>query len=255
MLQRLPGFVPNDLRQLLSFVPTRGYDAIEWRPLLRRLRQISWQLTRGKGVRALAASTGELTDVLSLERRPRGTVPLDSLTERDKKACGDAILRFYFAQWRNPDGLFLDLRPARFSHSEEHLYFRPSGLWCQLEDAFRLGMIDLYRGFYQPDPALLDDALHRMGFLRDDLTEEEANALRQLLQTHFGADQRAQAFEIDNFRQSFDALFDFFIDHRYRLPSDFVVVGFYLITLYLVLESLGQRHNVRKICRDELLSG
>jgi hypothetical protein len=48
-------------------------------------------------------------------------------------------------------------------------------------------------------------------------------------------------------------LFAFFIEQDYNLHSDFVFVGFYLITLYLTLEQLGQSHNVRKICADVLL--
>ena len=53
---------------------------------------------------------------------------------------------------------------------------------------------------------------------------------------------------------SFDELFAFFVSHQYKLHSDFVFVGFYLITLYLTLEQLGQSHNVRKICADVLLA-
>lgn len=251
MLKNIPG-LPNDLKQLLSFVPTRGWDAIEWRPLLRELRRISWQLASQRGVDRLARSLGETSDAVRLGRAD-SSLDLQSLPARRRKAAGDAILRLYFAQWRNPRGLFLDLRPARFSADEEALYFQPSGLWTQLEDDFRLGMIDLYRGFYSDDADLLDEALWRMGFLREDLSTAEADELRGLLQAHFGADQKAQRFAIDDFRASFDDLFNFFIEHDYRLRADFVMVGFYLITLYLVLEQLGQPHDVRRICQGELL--
>jgi predicted unusual protein kinase regulating ubiquinone biosynthesis (AarF/ABC1/UbiB family) len=251
MLDKLPGFVPKDLKQLLAFVPTRGWDAIEWRPLLSQLRRISWQLASQKGVAKLARSAAAQTDALRVGDDDGRD--LASLGARQRKAAGDAILRFYFAQWRNPEGLFLDLRGARFAMGDDGLCFHPSGLWVRLEDEFRLGMIDLYRGFYLPDPELLDDALYRMGFLRDDLTAQEADELRALLQAHFGSQQRSQAFAIDTFKASFDALFDFFIDHDYRLRSDFVMVGFYLITLYLVLEELGQHHDVKALCEAELM--
>jgi len=250
MLDKLPGFVPQDLRQLLAFVPTRGWDAIEWRPLLAQLRRISWQLASQKGVAKLAQSAGTLTDALSVAAVDGEA--LESLGARRRKAAGDAILRFYFAQWRNPAGLFLDLRVSRFAVDDAGLNFIPSGLWVTLDDEFRLGMLDLYRGFYTPDAALLDDALYRMGFLHDGLNASEADELRGLLQAHFGTQQRSQAFSIDDFRQSFDALFDFFIDHNYRLRSDFVMVGFYLITLYLTLEALGQRHDVKSLFQREL---
>ena len=80
----------------------------------------------------------------------------------------------------------------------------------------------------------------------------EADELRRLLRAHFGAETGAQRFSIAEFRDSFNALFDFFVEHDYRLRSDFVIVGFYLITLYLTLEALGQRHNVRELCLAEL---
>lgn len=251
MLDRLPGFIPKDLRQLLTFVPTRGWDAIEWAPLLRQLRQISWQMARNKGVPELSDSAGQLTDALTLSSKAQGSA-LGELAPRQRKAAGDAILRFYFAQWQNPKGLFLDLRAARFHMHEGQLQFRPSGLWVCLDERFRLGMLDLYRGFYTPDPVLLDAALYRLGFLREDLAPAQADRLRALLARHFGTQQRAQGFCIQDFKVSFDALFAFFIEHDYQLRSDFVMVGFYLITLYLALEELGQRHNVQKLCAMEL---
>lgn len=248
---KLP-LLPDDLAQLIAFVPTRGWDALEWRPLLRELRRISLQLATRRGVRGLTASTTALTDAVTLSPGDSNTTPLDHLNSRQRRAAGDAILRFYFAQWRNADGLFLDLRPGRFAWQRGRLHFAPSGLHAQLEDGFRQGMIDLYRGFYLPDEALLDVALHRLGFLHADLDAADADELRELLRAHFGSSTTAQRFSIEEFRGSFDALFDFFIDHGYRLPRDFVLVGFYLITLYLSLDSLGSRHNVRELCLAEL---
>ena len=251
MLDKLPGFIPEDLRQLISFVPSRGWDAIEWRPLLKQLQRISWQLASQRGVKSLSRKTAALTTAVSLDRRAAAQ-HLSELDSEQRRAAGDAILRFYFAQWRNPTGIFLDLRPSRFGSTDGETRFTPNGLWAQLDEDFRLGMIDLYRGFYSDDAELLDDALWRMGFLREDLDDEAAQRLRDLLQAHFGVQQEAQHFQIDAFRQSFDALFDFFIEHDYRLRSDFVLVGFYLITLYLVLEHLGQAHDVRALCQMEL---
>ena len=63
----------------------------------------------------------------------------------------------------------------------------------------------------------------------------------------------AQGFSIDAFKASFDDLFEFFIENDYKLHSDFVWVGFYLITLYLTLQQGGQAHDVRKICSEILL--
>lgn len=256
MADGLPGFIPRkllpkDLLELLAFVPTRGWDAIEWRPLLEQLRRVSWQLASRRGVNQLAVSANALTDALVVQASPG--VGLEALGKRQKKSAGDAILRFYFAQFKNPDGLFLDLREPRFISDNGVLHFRPSGLYVTLDDDFRLGMIDLYRGFYAPDPVLLDEALHRMGFLHDALTSAKERELKGLLEKHFGAQQRSQSFSISAFRESFNALFDFFINNGYSLRSDFVLVGFYLITLYLVLESLGQQHDVKALWEQEMV--
>lgn len=248
---KLP-LLPDDLAQLIAFVPTRGWDALEWRPLLRELRRISVQLATRRGVRGLATSTTSLTDAVTLSPASLEASELDELNSRQRRAAGDAILRFYFAQWRNPDGLFLDLRPARFRWHRGRLHFAPSGLHARLDETFRTALIDLYRAFYLPDEALLDDALYRLGFLHADLHPADADKLRALLRRHFGGSTSAQRFSIDEFRASFDALFDFFIEHQYRLPTDFVLVGFYLITLYLSLDRLGARHDVASLCLAEL---
>ena len=244
--------LPAELRELLAFVPRRGWDAIEWRPLLRQLRSISWQLASRRGVQNLADTLAGFTDAVDLDAPPEEAIDPEQASDAARRRAGDAVLRLYFAQWHNPQGMFLDLRPSRFALADDSLYFLPSGLWSQIDDDFRCGMIDLYLGFYRDDEALLDDALHRMGLLDEDLGDTEADELRGLLRGHFGAETGAQHFSIAEFRDSFNALFDFFIEHDYRLRSDFVIVGFYLITLYLTLEALGQRHNVRELCLAEL---
>jgi hypothetical protein len=77
-----------------------------------------------------------------------------------------------------------------------------------------------------------------MGMLRGDLSPTAEQELKALLFQHFGIDQRSQQFSSDEFKASFDELFAFFVAHDYKLHSDFVFVGFYLITLYLTLEQL-----------------
>jgi predicted unusual protein kinase regulating ubiquinone biosynthesis (AarF/ABC1/UbiB family) len=163
-------------------------------------------------------------------------------------------LRLYFSQWLVDPGLFIDLRMARFGVDDgDTLVFAPNGLWLQLQPEFRGGMLALYRSFYSSDDGAFDAALRQMGMLQEHLSADEAEELKQLLHRHFGIDQRAQRFSIDGFKDSFDELFQFFTEHDYKLHSDFVFVGFYLITLYLTLEHLGQAHDVRQICAEVLL--
>jgi hypothetical protein len=114
-------------------------------------------------------------------------------------------------------------------------------------------MLALYRSFYTSDDAAFEAALRQMGMLRPGMSSAAEDELRLLLHAHFGVEQSAQRFSIDAFKASFDELFAFFLANDYRLHSDFVFVGFYLITLYLALEHGGQAHDVRKICAAALL--
>ncbi len=254
---KIPAFVPADLRTLLRFVPARGWDAIDWAPLLSSLQTLSVRFVTGRGVaglrRQLAAKTPEIQLVSLLHRVER----LPKLVDPERRqAAGDAILQLYFRQWLSAEGLFIDLRPDRFGLDENNtLHFAPNGLWLRLRPEFRNGMANLYRAFYGDDEAALDDALAQLGMLRDDLPDSARRELKQLLRAHFGhIEDSNQRFAIDPFKASFDELFDFFLRHDYRLHADFVIVGFYLITLYLTLEQTGQPHDVRRIC-TEALSG
>ena len=251
---QLPGFVPEELRQLARFVPLRGWDAIEWKPLLGSMRSVSWRYVTGQGIDKLRRSAeGEISHI-ALATDLRDTLPLTDVTEAGQlRALGDDILRLYFAQLLRNDGLFLDLRSARFGVSDDTLVYAPNGLWIRLRPEFRAGMLALYRSFYSADDAAFDTALRRMGLLRPGLSADSESELKALLQAHFGIDQRAQSFSIETFKDSFDDLFEFFIANGYKLHSDFVWVGFYLITLYLNLQRGGQRHNVREICSETLL--
>jgi len=253
---KLPVFLPEELRQLARFVPSRGWDAVEWRPMLASLRQLSWRLATGAGVQRQRLLTQPWIDRVILGRPDRAALALENLPHpARKRSAGDRILYLYFRQLLVEEGLFLDLRPGRFTWLDRELHFSPNGLWLQLRPEFRTGMLELYRSFYADDESALRRALTRMGMLRPGLGAAAEDELIALLDQHFGMDSGAQRFSIDAFKASFDRLFDFFLAHDYPLHSDFVFVGFYLITLYLTLESLGQKHDVRRICAEALNDG
>ncbi|MEE4384454.1 MAG: hypothetical protein V2J02_20830 [Pseudomonadales bacterium] len=253
---RIPAFVPADLRALLRFVPTRGWDAVEWAPLLGSLRRLATRSVTGSGVPALRRAVADAVPGVEVRPSLLGVPLLERIDDPARRArAGDALLRLYFGQWLVEDGLFLDLRlPHLGLDDADRLHFAPSGLWIQLRPEFRRGMVALYRAFYSGDDAALDAALRSLGMLRPGLDAAAERELKALLAAHFGVEQRAQRFELARFRASFDALFGFFVDHGYRLHSDFVFVGFYLITLYLTLERLGQAHDVRRLCAETLLA-
>ena len=215
---KIPAFVPADLRQLLRFIPTRGWDAIEWSPLLTALRGISTRYITGKGTATLRAAVGEAVPSIDLVPRLRRAERLAGIAGEERLlSAGDDILRLYFAQWRVDEGMFIDLRSPRFGLTDDDiLQFAPNGLWIRLRPEFREGMVALYRSFYSDDRAAFDSALRQMGMLQDGLSPSAEDDLKSLLHAHFGIDQRAQRFSIDAFKASFDELFEFFIEHDYK---------------------------------------
>ena len=251
---KLPGFLPSELRQLARFVPLRGWDAVEWKPLLGSMRSVSWRFVTGDGVRQLSKLTQQEIPRVELSRTLGEFEPFVNISDAARlRKFGDDILTLYFSQWLIEEGLFLDLRPARFGASDDGLVFAPNGLWIKLRPEFREGMLALYRSFYSDDDSAFDAALRQMGMLRDGMSASAESELKELLHSHFGVDQSAQRFSIDTFKSSFDDLFEFFLANDFKLHSDFVWVGFYLITLYLTLEHGGQAHDVHSICSETLL--
>lgn len=252
-LVRLPGFIPKELRQLARFVPLRGWDAIEWLSLLGSMRSISWRYVSNQGVRQLRRSVQQAVPDIALVTSLRDATPLTGATNNDElRRYGDRVLQLFFAQWLVDDGLFIDLRVGRFGVSNGGLAYSPNGLWVRLRPEFRLGMTALYRSFYTSDDSAFEEALLQMGMLRPGMSIELRSELKALLYRHFGINQKEQHFSIDTFKSSFDDLFEFFIANDYKLHSDFVFVGFYLITLYLTLEQGGQSHDVQAISREIL---
>lgn len=251
---KLPGFLPRELRQLARFVPLRGWDAVEWKPLLGSMRSVSWRFVTGDGVKQLRKLSQQEIPRVKFTSTLGDVEPFAQITDAARlRALGDDILALYFSQWLIEEGLFLDLRPARFGASADRLVFAPNGLWIKLRPEFREGMLALYRSFYSDDDSAFDAALRQMGMLRDGMSASAESELKELLHSHFGVDQSAQRFSIDTFKSSFDDLFEFFLENDFKLHSDFVWVGFYLITLYLTLEHGGQAHDVHSICSETLL--
>ncbi len=202
-MPRLPGFLPEDLRQLARFVPARGWDAIRWRPLLASLRKVSWRMASGRGVDELSALVSPLVVPVTVGEWPAAALPGAQVESADqRRQLGDDLLRLYFAQWLASDGMFLDLRMPRLALLDDHLWFHPNGLWIELRPDFREGMLALYRSFYSSDEGAFDAALRQMGMLRDGLSAAAEAELKTLLHNHFGIDQRSQRFSIDSFKDS-----------------------------------------------------
>ena len=138
---KIPAFVPSDLRQLLRFVPTSGWDAIAWSPLLSSMREISTRYVTGRGTSKLRGIVGDAVPDIYMVPKLRGVTRLDGIDDAASlQAAGDHVLRLYFAQWLLDEGLFIDMRSVRFGLDDDgDLHFAPNGLWIRLRPEFREG--------------------------------------------------------------------------------------------------------------------
>lgn len=85
---KLPGFIPAELRELASFVPASGWDAVEWRPLLSAMRAMSVQMVTGRGVSRLSQTVDDAIDSVTLVRNLEAGEVLDRTTPTSRRLRG-----------------------------------------------------------------------------------------------------------------------------------------------------------------------
>jgi hypothetical protein len=162
------------------------------------------------------------------------------------QSLGTEILKLYFGQLKNENGLVLDMRSQHFSQSGSVLHWKPNSTWYQMKKEFREALIELYKSFYFDNHNNFIKALSDLG-LSKGLNSEQVLELKELFKNHFGSgDQTQVEFDLETFNDSFAELFKFFVAHEVEIKTDFLFLGVYLITLYQNLEQIGGSHNVRE---------
>ena len=223
--------LPKLLKEILTNIPSIAFKIVDWKTFLRQAAPLMRRMSQKN------------PDPLILENLHH----LQLSTFGLKTTKGENVLRIFFGQLLDPAGVFLDLRPKHFVQIQENWHFRPNNLWVQLNDTFHLSLINLYCGFYWNNHALFDQALVDLGLTKN-LSDNEKNELNGLFRKHFGmGDQEEIEFRLHKFQESFYELFKFFLDKQVKLETDFLYLGVYLATLYLHLEELGGKYNVKKI--------
>lgn len=237
--------LPKFFREVLPHVPTLAMKSMDWKGLIkelgpmtarlgkRRLEEDCFQSLRGLEIRNINLVQSTLEN------------NFETLTKEHKKDTGEAVLRLYFGQLKNPKGLALDLRPKHFRREDGKVCFAPNNVWFHFREDFRLALVDLYKGFYHDKDELFDSALVRVGLTKG-LGHQESERLKELFRTHFGpGEQDVVKFELEHFQESFYQLFSFFMDHEVSLDKDFMFLGVYLVGLYMNLQELGEPVNVK----------
>jgi hypothetical protein len=150
---------------------------------------------------------------------------------------GDLVLRLYFGQLFHGSTTLIDLRPERFSSHQNQLLWSPSRLVVEWDKPFLTSIRALYRSFYTDDDEGFENALAQL----------QLQSVANLFRKHFGGgDQRAVAFDLDEFRATFRQILSRCKAEGIELHRQFGVLGVYLGTLYDHLESLGGVYDVRR---------
>ena len=232
-------FMPKILKEIFTHLPTIIFKSVNIKEILTEA---------GPFILGFSKKTLNQDSQKSLEPLIEG---IFTISKSDKDALqavdGENILKLYFTQFLNPQGLVLDMRAQHFSKKyEEHLWI-PNNTWYQFKNPFRQALINLYIGFYTDNDELYTLGLKNLG-LTEGLSEGKINELKSLFTKHFGfGDQSQVSFNLNDFNDSFSILFKFFIENEIKIKTDFIFLGVYLITLYQNLELKNSSYDVRAI--------
>ena len=238
-------FLPTLVRELLKHVPKLGFEVTDWEGVRRDAPLMAARLLSQSGVAGLKrAQESAFHSFLTFESSASPTLS-------DPQEFGDLLLRYYFSQLEIDDGVFLDLRPEHFSQSQGKLHFRPNGFWYRFSPGFRLALLELYDGFYLDREDLFESGLRGTGLLSDSWSPEDRERMKSLFRSHFGsARDLPMQFNLEDFQKTFLSVFEFLMEKKVRLSSEFMLFGAYLVTLYLALQKAGGRHEVGRIYRE-----
>jgi hypothetical protein len=238
-------FVPEPYKPLLACISPSAFRVVKWQDVLAEAPLLAKKMTTGDGVINLAKDLERLLpkDIeIFAEHRSQFSNSL-SLRAED----GFTILELYFAQFKNDNGIFLDLRQSNFSLSSSlKVQWRLNGLWTKFRPEFRKGMLSIYKGYYFENSALLRDGLKQVGLIKEHFSESLISNVEEMILNHIGGETTNQQFKVLHFTKGFENLFQFLLKEKIVLSSDFLYLGVYLASLYLHLERLGGEYNVRQ---------
>lgn len=242
MNSKLKMLIPEDFHPLLSCISPSAFKVVDWKSLFKTAPLLSQRVVKKSGVQKLAqAIENHIPRHIAFEF---GSSEKNQIQNSD---FGKTLLEIYFGQIYCENGLFLDLRPARFSQNESgSTHWNPNGLWVTWDSKFRNGMIEIYEGYYEESPSRLRDGLLKVGLVKEGFQLKQIEEVESILRAHIGGDPGAQKFEIKSFTSSFERLFQFLIKNDVTLNSDFLFLGVYLASLYTHLQTLGGTYDVRE---------
>lgn len=249
----IKSFVPSDYRALLDFISPEAFKVIEWKTAAAQFIQLTKQSMDSEKISSAAKESSRILAIdLSLKGQNYRSASGQEID--DSKHAGETETRFehevldvYFSQFFSTKGVFLDLR-AKFFRTSEYsgTVFAPSSFVHTFDEKFRLGLLDIYEGYYLSRPKKMENGLLALGLVKNG-DPEKIEETKKLLFSHFGdADQGLVSLELTHFKKSFHALFRYLKRESITLTSDFLFLGIYLVTLYLCLAESNQKVDVKK---------
>lgn len=237
--------MPGVLKELVKHVPTVLFQVVEWHELASELPKLSRRILQKEGYQQIFEHHRNFLTPFHISLTQS---PLIHEGYKVNKETAEKCLHLYFAQLYSEDGLFLDLRPQHFINDAPDLKWHPSGLWTVLDEDFRLGLLEVYEGFYLEKEDVYFKGLKRIGLIADDWSEQDRYKLGELFRAQFGASLTSEmSFSLEHFRSSIIKLTDFLLKKKVKITKDFLYLGIYLVTLYSHLEQSPDKLAVKDI--------
>lgn len=223
--------------RLLDYMSPSFFEVVSPADLSAQLAQLAAsplrvrRVRRARAARSASLDTARLGVALGSDRDGRSGLA-DGATR-----AGDAALRVFFHQVFCDGPMLLDLRRRAFTVRADDVAWDPASLTFEPSTEFRRALRDLYRGFYDDEPARFDRATATLGLA----------PARDLFRAHFGdGDQRAVRFSTAAFRDTFHSVFLRCREAGSRIHGEFVPLGVYLGCLYEHLDAAEQTFDVRR---------
>jgi len=242
-------FLPQMLKEILKNVPSLLFDVVDWKELTHVLPLMSKRMMNKDQIQPLIAEVSSSFAPYKLVFTDESKGVKTTLnSEVDRKLIAQSLLQAYFQQLFNQEGQLLDMRADFFTYENGITYWKPNGMWAQWHEEFRIGLVEVYKGFFLEDEPQFRRGLKSIGLIQADWNQEEQDQMTVLFRNHFkNSLSENMLFSIDDFKNSFLNIFNFLLQKKVRMSADFMYLGVMLIGLYTHLEELKTPLNVKDI--------
>ena len=227
---------PEIFKEIFKNFPTLALKTISWGDFIRESGAVYRNYLKNEIPKDLLINLERIKpSEINIVREKKGSQILD----------GEILLKLYFSQLKNKEGIIIDLRSQHFDSKN----FKPPAFWYQFGEDFLASIISLYRGFYYDNDEQFRNSLSELGMTKN-LGKDSEDQLVKLFKNHFGHNTQAVSFKLETFNQSFLEIFKFFMQNKVKLPVDFIFLGAYLTTLYSHLEKSLKAYDVESIFKS-----